>query len=53
MQFLRAYFSILAISYGVHGIMVSNHGARQLDGVSATIDALEEIANIGTNHLLL
>ena len=32
--------------------MVSNHGARQLDGVSATIDALEEIANIGTNHLL-
>ena len=28
--------------------MVSNHGARQLDGVSATIDALEEIANIGT-----
>ena len=34
------------MSYGVHGIMVSNHGARQLDGVSATIDALEEIANV-------
>ena len=26
--------------------MVSNHGARQLDGVEATIDALEEIVDI-------
>ena len=26
--------------------MVSNHGARQLDGVEATIDALEEIVNM-------
>ena len=26
-----------AVDYGVDGIIVSNHGARQLDGVSATV----------------
>lgn len=26
-----------AVSYGVDGILVSNHGARQLDGVPATV----------------
>ncbi|POM61946.1 Peroxisomal (S)-2-hydroxy-acid oxidase [Phytophthora palmivora] len=28
---------------GCEGILVSNHGARQLDGVAATIDALPAI----------
>ncbi|XP_030195101.1 2-Hydroxyacid oxidase 1 isoform X1 [Gadus morhua] len=32
-----------ALSHGVDGILVSNHGGRQLDGVSATLDALEEV----------
>ena len=32
------------ISLGVDGIVVSNHGGRQLDGVSATIEALPEVA---------
>ncbi|ROI68674.1 Hydroxyacid oxidase 1 [Anabarilius grahami] len=32
-----------ALKYGVDGILVSNHGARQLDGVPATIDALPEV----------
>ncbi|XP_048829916.1 hydroxyacid oxidase 1 isoform X2 [Brienomyrus brachyistius] len=32
-----------ALKYGIDGILVSNHGARQLDGVLATIDALPEI----------
>jgi (S)-2-hydroxy-acid oxidase len=32
----------LAIEYGCDGILVSNHGGRQLDGVPATIDALVE-----------
>jgi (S)-2-hydroxy-acid oxidase len=27
---------------GVDGIIVSNHGGRQLDGVPATIDVLQE-----------
>lgn len=26
-----------AVTYGVDGILVSNHGARQLDGVPATV----------------
>ncbi len=34
----------LAIEHGAGGIVVSNHGGRQLDGVPATIDMLHEIA---------
>jgi len=33
----------LAIDHGAAGIIVSNHGARQLDTVPATIDALPEL----------
>lgn len=33
----------LAIEHGVDGIIVSNHGGRQLDGAIASLDALEEI----------
>jgi L-lactate dehydrogenase (cytochrome) len=32
-----------SIACGVDGIMVSNHGGRQLDGVPGAIDVLEEI----------
>jgi isopentenyl diphosphate isomerase/L-lactate dehydrogenase-like FMN-dependent dehydrogenase len=32
------------IDLGVNGIVVSNHGGRQLDWVSATIEALPEVA---------
>uniref|UniRef100_A0A8C4QY51 (S)-2-hydroxy-acid oxidase n=1 Tax=Eptatretus burgeri TaxID=7764 RepID=A0A8C4QY51_EPTBU len=32
-----------AVNYGVDGILVSNHGARQLDGVLSTLDALPEV----------
>ena len=34
---LTAEDALLAIQYGVDGIIVSNHGARQLDGVLATV----------------
>ncbi len=34
----------LAIHHGLDGVIVSNHGGRQLDGVPATIDALPECA---------
>ena len=34
-----------AASAGVDGIVVSNHGGRQLDGAHSTIHALPEIAN--------
>ena len=32
-----------AIDYGMNGIIVSNHGGRQVDGAIATLDALPEI----------
>ncbi|XP_049416258.1 hydroxyacid oxidase 1 [Epinephelus fuscoguttatus] len=35
--------AVQAVNYGVNGILVSNHGARQLDGVPATLDVLEEV----------
>jgi len=35
----------LAVEYGVDGIVVSNHGGRQLDGLPATIEVLPEIAD--------
>lgn len=34
----------LALEYGASGIVVSNHGGRQLDGVPATIEVLPRIA---------
>ncbi|XP_022103594.1 hydroxyacid oxidase 1-like isoform X2 [Acanthaster planci] len=34
-----------AVKHGVAGILVSNHGGRQLDGTLATIDALPEVVN--------
>ncbi|MFL5952866.1 MAG: alpha-hydroxy acid oxidase [Gaiellaceae bacterium] len=40
---LTAEDARLACEHGAAGIVVSNHGGRQLDGVSATIDALEEV----------
>ena len=40
---LTAEDAKLACEHGASGIVVSNHGGRQLDGVSATIDALEEV----------
>ena len=35
----------LAIEAGAAGVVVSNHGGRQLDGVPATIDALPDVAD--------
>ena len=37
--------ALLAIHHGVHGIIVSNHGGRQLNGALATLDALPEIVD--------
>lgn len=41
---LRADDAKLAVESGVDGIVVSNHGGRQLDTAIATIDALPEIS---------
>ncbi|GAY35165.1 hypothetical protein CUMW_014720 [Citrus unshiu] len=42
---LTAEDASLAIQYGAAGIIVSNHGARQLDYVPATVMALEEVVH--------
>ncbi len=34
-----------AVGYGVKGIIVSNHGGRQLDGVVPALDALPEVVD--------
>jgi (S)-2-hydroxy-acid oxidase len=41
---LTAEDTLKAIEMGCDGIIVSNHGGRQLDGVPATLDALPECA---------
>ena len=36
----------LAIDHGLDGVVVSNHGGRQLDGQPSTLDVLREIGPI-------
>jgi len=40
---LTAEDATLACEHGAAGLVVSNHGGRQLDGVAATIDALPRV----------
>ncbi len=42
---LTAEDAELALSHGAAGIIVSNHGGRQLDGVPATIEVLPEVVH--------
>jgi isopentenyl diphosphate isomerase/L-lactate dehydrogenase-like FMN-dependent dehydrogenase len=44
MRFNRVDDALKAISYGVDGLIVSNHGGRNMDSAAATIDMLPEIA---------
>jgi isopentenyl diphosphate isomerase/L-lactate dehydrogenase-like FMN-dependent dehydrogenase len=43
---LTAEDAELACDHGASGVVVSNHGGRQLDGVSASLDALTEVVEI-------
>ena len=40
---LTAEDAALAVAHGAAGVIVSNHGGRQLDGVPASADALPEV----------
>jgi 4-hydroxymandelate oxidase len=40
---LRGDDAIRAVEHGARGVIVSNHGGRQLDGAIASIDALSEV----------
>jgi isopentenyl diphosphate isomerase/L-lactate dehydrogenase-like FMN-dependent dehydrogenase len=42
---LTAQDASLACEHGAAGLVVSNHGGRQLDGVAATIDVLPEVVD--------
>src|SRR5205823_13492450 len=47
---LTAEDAALALKHGVHGMIVSNHGGRQLDGVSTCIEALPEVVEAVDGH---
>lgn len=40
-----------AIDYGMNGIVISNHGGRQVDGGIATLDALPKIVEVVKNKI--
>ncbi|MFE2995737.1 alpha-hydroxy acid oxidase [Nocardia sp. NPDC059246] len=39
------------VAAGVDGVVVSNHGGRQLDGVPATVDVLSEVVDAAAGRL--
>ncbi|RTE84356.1 hypothetical protein BHE90_001089 [Fusarium euwallaceae] len=41
----------LAIKHGLDGIVVSNHGGRQLDSVPASLDVLREVVPVAKGHI--
>ncbi len=47
---LTAEDALLAVKHGVDGIIVSNHGGRQLDSVPASIEALPEVVEAVNGH---
>jgi 4-hydroxymandelate oxidase len=51
---LTAEDALLAVEAGADGVVVSNHGGRQLDGVAAALDALPEVVEaIGDRAVVL
>jgi 4-hydroxymandelate oxidase len=47
---LTAEDAVLAVEHGIDGIIVSNHGGRQLDSVQASIEALPEVVEAAGQH---
>jgi (S)-2-hydroxy-acid oxidase len=41
----------LAIQHGLDGVIISNHGGRQLDSAPATLDALRECAPVAAGKI--
>jgi isopentenyl diphosphate isomerase/L-lactate dehydrogenase-like FMN-dependent dehydrogenase len=48
---LTADDTTLAVEHGAAGIIVSNHGGRQLDGAPATLDALSEVVEAAAGRV--
>ena len=50
---LTAEDTRLALDHGADGVVVSNHGGRQLDGSLATIEALPEIVDAAGDAVVM
>jgi isopentenyl diphosphate isomerase/L-lactate dehydrogenase-like FMN-dependent dehydrogenase len=50
---LNSEDALEALKHNISGIIVSNHGGRQLNGVIASIDALPDIAHVIQNNIPL
>jgi L-lactate dehydrogenase (cytochrome) len=50
---MSAEDAIRARDVGADGVIVSNHGGRQADGVAASLDVLEEVANAVPNLVVM
>ena len=50
---LTAEDAVLAAEAGADGVVVSNHGGRQLDGVAASLDALPEVVDAAGDRLVV
>ncbi|KAH8369831.1 hypothetical protein KR093_001083 [Drosophila rubida] len=50
---LTAEDAVLAREFGCAGVIVSNHGARQIDTVPASIEALPEVVNAVGNDMVV
>ena len=48
---LTAEDTLLAVEHGCDGVIVSNHGGRQLDGVMPTLDALPECVEAANGRI--
>lgn len=42
--------TLLAVEHGIRGIIVSNHGGRQLDGAITSLEALPEVIEAANNY---
>ena len=45
--------AVKALSYGIDGIVVSNHGGRNMDSAAATLDVLPDIAEAVGDRMTL
>jgi isopentenyl diphosphate isomerase/L-lactate dehydrogenase-like FMN-dependent dehydrogenase len=43
--------ALLAVEHGAEGLIVSNHGGRQLDGVAPSLEALPEVAEVAGDRV--
>ncbi|HZO34303.1 MAG TPA: alpha-hydroxy-acid oxidizing protein [Gaiellaceae bacterium] len=50
---LTADDALLALQHGIDGIIVSNHGGRQVDGAVAALDALVEVRDAAPDAVVL